>query len=59
MRSSPRLAIDFGTTRTKVAYYDSDREEARLIELGIAQREIIPSVFLCAQTRCRRDSGRR
>lgn len=45
MKNGPRLAIDFGTTRTKVAYYDASREEARLIELGISQREIIPSVF--------------
>lgn len=52
MHHGPRLAIDFGTTRTKVAYYDPDREEARLIELGIAQREIIPSVFYVPKLGC-------
>ncbi len=45
MKRGPRLAIDFGTTRTKIAYYDSGREQARLIELGASQREIIPSIF--------------
>ncbi len=53
MKPGPRLAIDFGTTRTKVAYYDTEREQARLVELGISQREIIPSVFYVP----RRDRG--
>ena len=53
MKNGPRLAIDFGTTRTKVAYYDADREEARLVEIGISQREIIPSVFYVPK----RDAG--
>jgi len=39
------LAIDFGTTRTKVAYHDDQRAAPRLIELGREQRAIIPSVF--------------
>lgn len=39
------LAIDFGTTRTKVAHFDSDRGEPRLIELGEENRNVIPSVF--------------
>lgn len=39
------LAIDFGTTRTKVAYHDEQRATPRLIELGREQRAIIPSVF--------------
>ncbi len=43
--SCPRIAIDFGTTRTKVAYYNAAREQAQLIELGLTQREIIPSLW--------------
>ena len=39
------LAIDFGTTRTKVAYFDERRSEPRLVQLGEEQRETIPSVF--------------
>lgn len=39
------LAIDFGSTRTKVAYFNSDKNEAQLIELGQEIRPIIPSVF--------------
>ena len=39
------LAIDFGSTRTKVAYFNSSKNEARLIELGEEDRNIIPSVF--------------
>ena len=39
------IAIDFGTTRTKVAYFDEDRGECRLAELGRENRAIIPSVF--------------
>ena len=39
------LAIDFGSTRTKVAYFDSRKNEAQLIELGQEIRTIIPSVF--------------
>lgn len=49
MKQGPRIAIDFGTTRTKVAYYDLERERAELIQLGMAQREIIPSVFYVPQ----------
>ena len=39
------LAIDFGSTRTKVAYFNSSKNEAQLIELGEEIRTIIPSVF--------------
>ena len=39
------LAIDFGSTRTKVAYFDSSKNEPQLIELGQEIRAIIPSVF--------------
>jgi len=45
MKPGPRLAIDFGTTRTKIAFYDTDRKQSRLIELGLIQHAIIPSVF--------------
>ncbi len=45
MTQAPRIAIDFGTTRTKVAYYNAAREQAQLIELGLTQREIIPSLW--------------
>lgn len=43
--NGPRIAIDFGTTRTKVAHFDADRHEPRLIELGREIRAVIPSVF--------------
>jgi actin-like ATPase involved in cell morphogenesis/tetratricopeptide (TPR) repeat protein len=42
---APTLAIDFGTTRTKVAYYNAHRQEPQLIELGREIRPIIPSLF--------------
>ena len=42
---APSLAIDFGTSRTKVAYFDEDRREPRLIEIGREIRAIIPSTF--------------
>lgn len=42
---APSLAIDFGTTRTKVAYYDANRCEPRLIEIGREIRAIVPSTF--------------
>lgn len=45
MKTGPRIAIDFGTTRTKVAFYNSEKSEAQLIPLGTSQREIIPSIF--------------
>jgi molecular chaperone DnaK (HSP70) len=43
--SAPTIAVDFGTTRTKVAYFDQNQNEPRLIELGQEIRAIIPSVF--------------
>jgi actin-like ATPase involved in cell morphogenesis len=43
--TDPAIAIDFGTTRTKIAFFDERRGAARLIELGRDQRSIIPSVF--------------
>lgn len=39
------IAIDFGTTRTKVAYFDAERGEPRLVELGRDIRAIVPSIF--------------
>lgn len=41
----PSIAIDFGTTRTKVAFLDPESKEPRLIELGHEVRAIIPSLF--------------
>ena len=41
----PPIAIDFGTTRTKMAYFDPDRNEPRLIEVGREVRPVVPSVF--------------
>jgi tetratricopeptide (TPR) repeat protein len=43
--AAPAIAIDFGTTRTKVAYYDAVRGEPRLIEIGREIRAIVPSTF--------------
>lgn len=45
LEAVPRIAIDFGTTRTKVACFDDARGEPRLIELGREIRAVIPSVF--------------
>jgi molecular chaperone DnaK len=39
------LAIDFGTTRTKVAHFDFERNEPRLIPLNRDMSYFIPSVF--------------
>jgi len=39
------IAIDFGSSRTKIAYYDSKKEKPELLELGKEIRNIIPSVF--------------
>jgi actin-like ATPase involved in cell morphogenesis len=41
----PRLAIDFGTTRTKVAYWNDDKNQPDLINIGIEIRTSIPSAF--------------
>lgn len=43
--AAPSLAIDFGTSRTKVAYFDDDKREPRLIEIGQEIRCIVPSTF--------------
>ena len=42
---APTLAIDFGTTRTKVAFFDAASGRPRLVELGKEVRAVIPSVF--------------
>ncbi|MBM4343322.1 MAG: Hsp70 family protein [Deltaproteobacteria bacterium] len=39
------LAIDFGTSRTKVAYMDTRRGEARLYRIGRGESPSIPSLF--------------
>lgn len=40
-----KIAIDFGTTRTKVAYFDSTSNRPQVIELGRQIRSIVPSLF--------------
>ena len=39
------LSIDFGSSRTKVAYFNQETDKSELIELGREVRNIIPSVF--------------
>lgn len=39
------IAIDFGTTRTKLAKYNSETGKPDLIEFGRKDRPIIPSIF--------------
>ena len=41
---TPSIAIDFGTIRTKVAYFDERHGEARIVEMSPGQ-QFIPSVF--------------
>ena len=40
-----KIAIDFGTSRTKAAYYNTNKENAELVELGRGGRKAIPSLF--------------
>ena len=47
---SPTLAIDFGSSSTKVAYLSPDGGKPELIPLGQAIREIMPSVFYIPQS---------
>jgi len=42
---APKLAIDFGTSRTKVAYYDESAGTSQLVELGEEIRTVLPSIF--------------
>ena len=44
-KPTKHVAIDFGTTRTKVAYWDEERRCSRLISLGREIRDVLPSVF--------------
>lgn len=46
---APTIAIDFGTTRTKVAYFDADQGKPVLIELGREVRAVLPSIFYIPQ----------
>lgn len=39
------IAIDFGTTRTKIACLDPQTDKPRILELGREIRSIIPSLF--------------
>ncbi len=39
------LAIDFGTSRTKVAYYNTQKGKAELIAMGAGDRIPFPSLF--------------
>jgi len=41
----PTLSIDFGTTRTKVAYWNVEKGEPDLVKLGNAMNPFIPSAF--------------
>tara|TARA_B100000686_G_scaffold345052_1_gene428871 strand:+ start:6128 stop:7957 length:1830 start_codon:yes stop_codon:yes gene_type:complete len=43
--AGPIIAIDFGTTRTKVGYWDSDTSTSKVIELGKNMSPFIPSAF--------------
>lgn len=43
--NAPEIAIDFGTTRTKVAHFDPKTGRSELIELGRENPRFIPSVF--------------
>lgn len=43
--NDPEIAIDFGTTRTKVAFFDPKAGKSELIELGRDNPRFIPSVF--------------
>ena len=44
-----KIAIDFGSTRTKVAYPDGVPIKPKLIELGREARSIVPSLFCIAK----------
>lgn len=44
-KTAVTLAIDFGTTRTKVAFFDGREGRSRLIDLGREVRTVIPSLF--------------
>lgn len=39
------IAIDFGSSRTKVSYFDDNEKKARLVELGREVRAVLPSLF--------------
>jgi len=39
------VAIDFGTERTKLSYWDERRGEPRLMRLGLDERPYLPSLF--------------
>jgi len=43
--AGPRLAIDFGTTRTKVAYWDQSSKQAQLVDIGVEVRSAMASAF--------------
>ena len=42
---SPTLAIDFGSSRTKIAYFCPKERKPKIIELGQEIRSVMPSVF--------------
>ena len=44
------LAIDFGSSRTKIAYLCPDEGKAKMIKLGQEIREMMPSVFYIPQS---------
>jgi molecular chaperone DnaK (HSP70) len=49
MSKQTTLAIDFGTSRTKVAYFDEDRDKPVLVDIGRNIRTMIPSAFYIPQ----------
>ncbi|MDR2171463.1 MAG: ankyrin repeat domain-containing protein [Planctomycetaceae bacterium] len=44
-KQTATLAIDFGTSRTKVAYFDENQNRPVLVEIGRNIRTMIPSAF--------------
>lgn len=43
------IAIDFGTMRTKVSYYDTTRKSIELMRLGRNEQPFVPSIFFLGQ----------
>lgn len=41
-----KIGIDFGTTKTLVSYFDSNKRESKLIRLGRGKDEIPTSIFI-------------
>lgn len=50
MNADQRISIDFGSTRTKVAFWNNETGEPALVEIGREQYHILPSVFYIPRT---------